>query len=120
MSTKAQIRVIGRDGTIVDLYHPYDGYFVGVGKHLQRILADTRNELKFLAALMDSGSDMEGYEIAYDLYDDVEYFYLVDFKTGQFKGWHLKRRSPWPKNASIDSMVLKPNIDTDSEPMILV
>lgn len=110
MSTRSQIRVIGRDGTVIDLYHHCDGYFEGVGNHLQVILADTRNELKFLAALMNSADEMSGYELTDTLHGDIEYFYLVDFKNSIFKGWRCQWQ-PWPKEANINSPNLMPNIE---------
>lgn len=91
MSTRCQIKVTYLDRSIL-LYHHFDGYPEGVGFDLvkRQKQLKTWNGNAIANELVGNKDKDDGYEIAFEVHTDLNYWYEIDCNRKTIRCWKVK------------------------------
>ena len=91
MSTRSQIKVTYLKQSVL-LYHHWDGYPKGVGKDLiqRRKKFNTWNGNILVNELVKNTVKDDGYEIAFEVHTDLDYWYEIDCSRKTIRCWKVE------------------------------
>ena len=91
MSTRCQIKVTYLKQEVL-LYHHCDGYPKGVGKDLvqRKKKFNTWNGNLLVNELVKNTRKDDGYEIAFQVHTDLDYWYEIDCNRKTIRCWKVK------------------------------
>ncbi len=89
MSTRCQIKIIYLKPSVL-LYQHWDGYPQGVGKDLiqRQKKFNTWNGNLLVNELLKNKRKNDGYEIAFEVHTDLDYWYEIDCNRKTIRCWN--------------------------------
>ena len=91
MSTRSQIKITYLKQSVL-LYHHWDGYPKGVGKDLiqRQKKLNTWNGENITNELVKNTRKDNGYEVAFQVHTDLDYWYEIDCNRKTIRCWKVK------------------------------